>query len=778
MIQTESEQPLISRANEGGRFPCCITLEDISVDVCTNFTSALSSCVETPCWDEMRVVFFRDGVTQTTRWLSPAVAMHQMMSASAKRIGIDKGSSERLPGITEVKWSPINAAAYTVYFRFLDKDADHSLDPGYERPVFSTNLKYLDSYNTDDADRLRSKVSPKVIHPFYFSIECRNPNRAFVYTGGEGERPTSAKVEAMSAYYSRCVSKISTVFRKASIKLSSGSTEGSRSVEGEAADRPQTKGHGHCSNYSSSFYVCDKYGVDPSEAYNAPGGRRCISLPLIPSHSKLPQNKTGVPLTLHLTMVAHLNDPLMRPVRDYHSMVVLVDQVILDVMNVEAETGGKDASSARRVEAYGFGLTSNTSQTAELRFSSPFLAPPDIPLNQEGGVRLVDFSVLHPSQNERELTALDLAKNPTSICIVSSGCKVGNKRRIGNRPVLVSRFKTGVDGLCKSSYKSRLVMGLIRRYNTGEVEVERCSHPVDLASILNQEEYSDKIGAMIFSRGEYMSFRLRRRCFAEPERYRTELLMPYDYDNSGVEISDVVDDDDIVMFSAQGARILPEENASKSGGGDDVPNGDGGRPDESRMTPQAATPTGTTGQLVEKPMPSVTDSVMTSYSHEYQSYVPAQKNEKEAATGSSNRFIIGKPQRDGDSPVVKTSRDIHAEDSESLRGKGNAEGAESNADGRVSSRDVSLLRETGMAVETGQTNPFEKTTSNFLFDSDAPKEGAAHESLSLVTFELNAMGGINGNDDTQFALQVEPYISETIDAPRATENPRVYWWES
>ncbi|RNC30201.1 hypothetical protein TcCL_Unassigned07287, partial [Trypanosoma cruzi] len=199
----------------------------------------------------------------------------------------------------------------------------------------------------------------------------------------------------------------------------------------EAADRPQTKGHGHCSNYSSSFYVCDKYGVDPSEAYNAPGGRRCISLPLIPSHSKLPQNKTGVPLTLHLTMVAHLNDPLMRPVRDYHSMVVLVDQVILDVMNVEAETGGKDASSARRVEAYGFGLTSNTSQTAELRFSSPFLAPPDIPLNQEGGVRLVDFSVLHPSQNERELTALDLAKNPTSICIVSSGCKVGNKRRIG-----------------------------------------------------------------------------------------------------------------------------------------------------------------------------------------------------------------------------------------------------------------------------------------------------------------------------------------------------------
>ncbi|ESS70888.1 hypothetical protein TCDM_00327 [Trypanosoma cruzi Dm28c] len=244
MIQTESEQPLISHANEGGRFPCCITLEDISVDVCTNFTSALSSCVETPCWDEMRVVFFRDGVTQTTRWLSPAVAMHQMTSASAKRIGIDKGSSERLPGITEVKWSPINTAAYTVYFRFLDKDADHSLDPGYERPVFSTNLKYLDSYNTDDADRLRSKVSPKIIHPFHFSIECRNPNRAFVYTGGEGERPTSAKVEAMSAYYSRCVSKISTVFRKASIKLSSGSTEGSRSVEGEAADRLQTKGHG------------------------------------------------------------------------------------------------------------------------------------------------------------------------------------------------------------------------------------------------------------------------------------------------------------------------------------------------------------------------------------------------------------------------------------------------------------------------------------------------------------------------------------------------------
>ncbi|KAH9598803.1 hypothetical protein LSM04_001743 [Trypanosoma melophagium] len=313
-------------------------------------------------------------------------------------------------------------------------------------------------------------------------------------------------------------------------------------------------------------------------------------------------------------------------------------------MNAEGRRVSKNEFNPKIVESYAFGFTSNTAHTSELSFRSPFLTPPPIREGEDGGVRPVDFSLLLPSQDERLLTSCDVTKNSTSICIVSSECKNGNRKRIGNRAVSGSRFKTARDGVCKPSYKSQLVMALIRRYNTGEVEVAKCNNPLDLASNINQEYHHDGVRLMDFSLGEYMSFRIRRRCFKDAERYRSELLMPYDYDNSGVNCKDLDKDEEAVLFSPQhfskvlvGDHISPfhqdeyeqpqrgNQNNQKEKKSSDNDSFDA--PKVFSANSDCVNVTNTSTSLQKEtitPVPSLTDDILTSYnSYEDQSYQPS-----------------------------------------------------------------------------------------------------------------------------------------------------------
>ncbi|RNE96626.1 hypothetical protein TraAM80_09709 [Trypanosoma rangeli] len=373
MLRPDNGHTVVLQSSDGGRFSCCVTLEDISVDLCTTFASPRSSCVGTSCWDEIRVVITRDGVTQRTRWLSPVLAMHQVAAAKTKGADAARAPPGMSSGVTEVTWSSINTAAYMVYFRLLDKDVDHSLDPGHARPVNLTNLKYLDADHGEGRGRTHERVCPKTINPFDLSVECRNSKNVPLGAADGAKNPTSANLEVMSAYCARCVSRVSSVFKKASIKLASEFSKRSLSGKKEEVSPSLSMILSKYIKNASAFYLCDKNGADPSEAYNAVGGKRRISLQLFPSHPKLPKNETGVPLTLHLTMVAHYDGSLTVPVRDYHSMVVLIDQVRLDVGKVQQETGTENGAARRHVTAYAFGFTSDTSKTMELRYRSlPF----------------------------------------------------------------------------------------------------------------------------------------------------------------------------------------------------------------------------------------------------------------------------------------------------------------------------------------------------------------------------------------------------------------------
>ncbi|KEG14736.1 hypothetical protein DQ04_00321050 [Trypanosoma grayi] len=743
------EEPAPRGASHSDRFACCVTLEDIGVSLASSSTSP--SCVETSCWDEMRVVFTRNGVTQRTRWLSPVLAMRHSRSQDDNKSGLEAEASSVTPGVTKAHWSPINAAAFTVHFKQMDKEIDHSLDPGYERPVYSHNLKYLDSYNMDNVDRNRVKVCRKTIHPFLFSVECRNFRKKASSTGAEGgdRHPTSASVEAVSAYYARGASMVSTIMKKAAVKLGTVSADGfNKHAKGQEPHQNAHKGANHSSSSSSSInnnsgkapsalYVCDGHGVDPSEAYNAPGGRQRISLQLYPASCEQPETEAGVPLVLHLTIVAHFTEPALPALRDFHSMSVLLDQVVLDVTNAQQGPTPTNATVSRKAEAYGFGFTSNISYSKELRCRSPLVAPPPIREGEEGGLRLIDFTSLHPSQNERELTASDFEKNPTSACIVSSMCKIANPKRIGNRVVLVSRFKTSHDGLCKPSYKCQLVMALLRRYNTGEVEEERCEYPVDLASILNQEFYPDKVRHMVFSQGEYMSFRLRRRCFAEPERYRSELLMPYDYDNRGVEISG--------LGEGKGAALLALGAASKADLRDATERGteksDGGSAVVAQEQGEGKVPT-----------PRLTDNVLTSYNnYENHSYQPPLKPDSQADVDTEARM----PQPETHKEAVRTPHGRETSDL-SMTQKEESNPFEAAADASKVSLVFKSMGSKDVNTGSEPTNPFGNIASQSAFDDRVSNKQKVANSLPVVSFAPSVVEE-DANDVVALSSQMGMY---------------------
>lgn len=491
----------------------------------------------------MRVVIERAGETQYTRWLSPYFALGDVSDLYLKKevIAADTKEEEQISDTLELRWSSINTAGFIVFFRYLAKEVDHSLQLEYYRAMNSSNLKYFDLHEVDLAECDRPKVAPKLVHPFVLSVECRKlPQNCSAFEGEKSDiKQVDASLEKVFAYYTKGMSMVSTLF-KGIVKKNSVDTKEDNHLEHGTNDSSKINRNNDfvVSDLSSCLYISDT-AIDPSEAYNAVGGKHRFSLRLRPSKAENIGRKEGVPIVLNFTMVAHFKEAINLPIRDFHSMVILLDQIVLDVTNAQKSVNNEGNLESKTVEAYAIGLTSDISRTTEYCIQTPFMAPRNTSAIEEDKLMLVDFYLLHPTQNERELTELDMKSNPTSFCIVSSECKTLNKKRIGNRAIMVSRFKTADDGVCKSSYKCQLHFGLLRCYNNGEIEIDRCTRPIDISQIINQEHYFDKTSTIVFSHGECMNFRLRRRCFVRPEHHSCELLMPFDYDNTGIKEDDL-----------------------------------------------------------------------------------------------------------------------------------------------------------------------------------------------------------------------------------------------
>ncbi|KAH9598993.1 hypothetical protein LSM04_005395 [Trypanosoma melophagium] len=163
-------------------------------------------------------------------------------------------------------------------------------------------MKYFGANNTDTADRVQPKVFPKTMHPFIFTVECRKKEKVCDPTlpqDGE-QRPTNAAQERDS--------------------------HETKSAEQPLQGQEHRKSTGGC----FAVYVCTSNsnsgtGLDPSEAYNAPGGEKEFHLPLHSTCSHIPFDVKCLPLTLHITMKAHFKEFPLPPLRDCHNMVILVD---------------------------------------------------------------------------------------------------------------------------------------------------------------------------------------------------------------------------------------------------------------------------------------------------------------------------------------------------------------------------------------------------------------------------------------------------------------------
>ena len=99
-----------------------------------------------------------------------------------------------------------------------------------------------------------------------------------------------------------------------------------------------------------------------------------------------------------------------------------------------------------------------------------------------------------------------------------------------HRTTATSRFRPTREGPAKVSQKAQLSFGIIRVDEQNAWTTESAfTQPIDLAAeVINVENYPDEgvLFSAVFSRGERICFRLRRRCFADPQLHMSPLLNP------------------------------------------------------------------------------------------------------------------------------------------------------------------------------------------------------------------------------------------------------------
>lgn len=229
----------------------------------------------------------------------------------------------------------------------------------------------------------------------------------------------------------------------------------------------------------------------------------------------------------------------------YHEYAIVLDAISLDVT----------LSTASDIQRFGFGffvdVTNGTPSTKMEYLCGALRAPEDSEtvakrvreanaassaFSVAGGINTVflangscqgrsvcDFSTI-------PITTDSPSEKEASWVICSCDSESYSNVAIGNRTMCTSRFKTDNDGRCRSTQKAQLSFGIIRVDKSNEWSTEVAwTQPVDLAEeIINVENFPDDgiSFASKFAYGEKVTFRLRRRCFDQPELHLSPVLDP------------------------------------------------------------------------------------------------------------------------------------------------------------------------------------------------------------------------------------------------------------
>jgi hypothetical protein len=269
------------------------------------------------------------------------------------------------------------------------------------------------------------------------------------------------------------------------------------------------------SSGKSSTFSCPT-GIDPSEAFNYPAGSQQYSFQVKSSDPtrSFPPGSGGVPKTIRCTVVALREQSPVPPLRSFHEQCILVDQFVLSC---------GETSMRKGTVSYGFGFLTDISEGSAAKNLTRYTQDLLPPVQSDDGNASVDFSQL---QNAKALDALE--RNPVEFCIVSVDSKTYNNVTIGNRIISTSRFKTGEKGLAKASLKAQLVLCLIRSDAAGNRSLEvNEDASLDLAGeVLNMETIPDDgiVRKTVFSYGETLYCRIRRRCFVDAAVHGDKLL--------------------------------------------------------------------------------------------------------------------------------------------------------------------------------------------------------------------------------------------------------------
>lgn len=525
----------------GERFHCRIDVENVCISVEGDATSSTTTLF----WEEARVACKFNGVTQRTRWMALQPAMEEAKKELQTAAGDD------VTGVAAPQTGGLLALPYTAF-----NNLSYEVEFTAEAPA-------------DPAVTAVRTVKPKRFHLMELEVEAQNLHRVYSAVGGQtGDRaPTSGNMEVISASLNKKAAKVSAWTRSVFSRLGGS---------GEKKDEPSSRYTHHHSRGSSKeqneaamagltdhtvssspapalddttvregVYQTVMKHIDVSEAYNRPSGRQVYCLVVKPESRKLPESGVGTPITISFAIVAHYGYTASVP-RSFHNFAVVIDQFVLDyseAARVLPPNSKDEAEQPRPITGYAFGYTANTAKNP---YALEVVSKP-VPVvtaataagdNGEGAVRVIDFDRLHSEGDERKRTPEDYRALPTSCVVVSGsmGSQPTNQPRLGNRVVLVSRFKTSPDGLCKPSFKCQFVVSLVRFYGDDGASAREAAAPINLAALMNEEMVPQRIRAVKFELGEVMYLRLRRFSFAEPEVLRAPLLLPYDYDNSNVQL--------------------------------------------------------------------------------------------------------------------------------------------------------------------------------------------------------------------------------------------------
>lgn len=452
------------------------------------------------------VLVQRDGLNDTrqqSRWQNLASAIKQRRGSGDEMVG---GAAPIDALLAKLSWAPCNQASLLVDFRYSTSGAAVSSGVGGGKSLTE------DSVNSDVSGASFKRVSAKTNHQIALSVIARR-------------RVEASSIGASSPGSDGSPSTFQVLRTLRSIGSSPLVTPSS-SFDSPTVDDGR---YGH--------FVCH-ITVDPAEVYNSPSGRLEYRLQLRHqdvTRESLYAHLPGTPRYLSVTITAHREDAKpLRILRNFHDTCILLDQFVLDATASGAKPG-------RGCLEYGFGffpdITGGVDKKKLSHYTREFRKPT---LAEDGESLIINFTSApvggddvarrSPSPGRTEPTS---PKNPVDSVIISSECTAFNEGMVGKRVVATGRFKTDdCGGLCKTSLKSTLALALLWRDpelplqdTTMDVSQDR----IDLSKdVMNQEDFPTDgvIRSVVFSYGERLYFRIRKRCFEAPRHYGTPLLTP------------------------------------------------------------------------------------------------------------------------------------------------------------------------------------------------------------------------------------------------------------